>query len=77
MSPAEHPYRQRSEVEIGRVEFFPPTAAREWPDRIEATVMATSDLVDRLDRLEAKLDALILALKSAGVGFWRTPVVKG
>ena len=56
---------------IGTVELTPPTAAREWPERITMMVMATPELLEVFARIEVKLDRLIRALEAGAVGRWQ------
>lgn len=44
----------------------PPTNARQGPERIDGPVTADLALRDQVNRLEAKLDALITGLKARG-----------
>jgi hypothetical protein len=58
-----------SELRVGKVVLYPPTTAREWPNRIDLPVTSDGTLEARLNRLDKslydlheKVDALSKAL---------------
>jgi hypothetical protein len=60
-------------LQIGKVVLYPPTGAREWPDRIDLPVASDGSIEARLNRIDRllydlveKLDALRADLVKRG-----------
>jgi hypothetical protein len=67
----------RQDLAIGKVELYPPTQAREWPEKITLPVTSDGSLEARLNQIDRllydlteKLDALMVALRGGAVGKW-------